>query len=144
MANPTNNQNEEHNLSVISVDPETADAEVAPSGVFTAMLLSAQHNVRPDDAPFGAGEEEIRWTFRLDDINLGDANEGIVSDSTNITARKAGKFVRFCNAIGMDPMNFDPDEVSQIPCTIRIKQKSSKKDGETRRFANVAEIIGKR
>ena len=128
-------------MSVVNVDPETADPEVAPDGTWHAMLVSSELRTRPEDLKFNPGDREVNWVFRLDDEDAGEANGGVVFQSTNIEPRKASAFVRFCNALGEDPTAFDPDVIASIPCIIRVKQKTMD-DGRV--FANVREIIGRR
>lgn len=105
-----------------------------PEGIFPAYI-------RQVDAGEYAGELKARWNFQIDGAEDHTLDGRYISEFTSMEEGKGDQYLKFCNALGLDPNGFDEAEVKDMPVLIRVQQRVGRsQSGEQRTFSNVKEV----
>ena len=115
-----------------------------------AVVTKAVYGVRPENAPFDAGLNQVIWHIRWDDPDLPfEVNGSYIREETCTEDYKSASFVRFMQGIDMDPSGFEPDEeTGELPdvhdiavmATVRHRLGKRNERGERRIFPYVVNI----
>jgi len=126
-------------------NPDDLDPKALPKGLYKAIIQDIELRQIPDDANFNAGDREVNWTFRIDDLDAPQEVQGrLVWQSTNIETGKGMLYKRFMTALDQDLHHIELDDIKEMEVQISLDEYMGKKDkvtGEKKIKNKVVEVL---